>query len=383
MTSAGPFRYEFRMPSMGADMEAGKLTRWLVAPGASVAKGDIVAIVETEKADIDIEVFVSGVVEELLVAPGARVPVGTPLARLRTERAVAQEPAPAAAARAAAPSAAPATAGRAGAPTFAGEASPAARRRSAELGIDLAALAGSGPAGAVVLGDVEAAAAASSPARPARRALAAAMERSNREIPHYYLSTRVDLGPALAWIAETNARRPVTSRLLPAALLLKATALAARRVPELNGHWLEGSFRPSPAVRLGVAVSRRRNEVVVPTLLDIDATSLDELMASLSDLVTRARAGSLRSSELAEASLTVTVLGELGADAVWGVIYPPQVALVGFGRIRELPWAAAGRVEARPGVDVTLAADHRASDGFRGGRFLAVIGELLAQPESL
>lgn len=386
-TAAG--RYEFRMPSLGADMEAGTLTRWLVAPGDRVARGDLVAVVETEKADIDVEIFAGGVIDELLVAPGAKVPVGTPLALLSDvagataapgEPPAAPAPAPA---RAVTPPFAVAPAGAStGGPAGEIEASPAARRRAAELGLDLAAIAGSGPRGAVVLADVEASA-GRAPARPARRALAAAMERSHREIPHYFLSRRVDWSRAAAWLAAENAHRPVAERLLPAALLLKATALAARRAPELNGHWIDGALRTADEVNLGVAISRRDGEVVVPALHQVDRRPLDELMTALVDLVARARAGSLRSSELAGATLTVTFLGELGADAVYGIIFPPQVALVGFGRIHEAAWAEGGRVEARPTIEATLAADHRASDGFRGGRFLAAIAELLEKPEEL
>jgi pyruvate dehydrogenase E2 component (dihydrolipoamide acetyltransferase) len=375
-------RYEFRMPSLGADMEAGRLTRWLVAPGDRVARGDIVAVVETEKADIDVEIFAGGVVDELLVAAGARVPVGTPLARLReVSEAVAAAPSVVVEPAPVVPSVAlpqPSLAAPAGEVA----ASPAARRRAAELGVELAAVAGSGPGGAVVLADVEASAPAA-PARGARRALAAAVERSHREIPCYYLARRVDWSRAAAWLAAENARRPPAARLLPAALLLKATALAARAAPEMNGHWIEGAFRPADAVNLGVAVSRRRGEVVVPALHAVDARPLDELMAALADLVARARAGSLRSSELTGATLTVTALGELGADAVYGVVFPPQVALVGFGRIHEAAWAEGGEVEARPVVEATLAADHRASDGFRGSRFLAAIAARLARPEEL
>jgi pyruvate dehydrogenase E2 component (dihydrolipoamide acetyltransferase) len=391
MSGEASGRYEFRMPSLGADMEAGTLTRWLVAPGDRVARGDLVAVVETEKADIDVEVFAGGVVDELLVAPGAKVPVGTPLARLRdVVETVAAPVAPVGApspARGAAPPLAAAPTGIAPAPgALAGEieASPAARRRAAELGLDLGAIPGSGPRGAVVLADVEAAAgAARAPARGTRRALTAAMERSHREIPAYYLARRIDWTRAAAWLAGENARRPVAARLLPAALLLKSTALAARRAPELNGHWIDGAFRAAEAVDVGVAISRRDGEVVVPALHAVDTRPLDELMTALVDLVARARAGSLRSSELAGATITVTFLGELGADAVYGVIFPPQVALVGFGRIHEAAWAEAGRVEARPTIEATLAADHRASDGFRGGRFLAAIAELLEKPEAL
>jgi pyruvate dehydrogenase E2 component (dihydrolipoamide acetyltransferase) len=390
--------YEFRMPSLGADMEAGTLMRWLVRPGDRVERGDVVAVVDTEKSDIEVEIFASGVVDELVVPEGEKVPVGTLLAKVRTEGlAVAGAP-PAEAAPAVMPAPPPAL--PAPVPVAEGPvrearrpASPAARRRAAELGLDLAAVAGSGPEGAVTLADLEASAAPplAAPTRPGppppaaglRRVLAATMERSNREIPHYYLATTVDLGGALAWLAQANLCRPVSERLLPAALFVKAVALAARKVPEVNGHWLEGAFHPGDGVQLGIAISRRRGEVVVPAIRDADQKSPGELMAALRDLVARARAGSLRSSEVAGSTLTITSLGDLGAEAVWGVIYPPQVALVGIGRVVLRPWAVDGAVGLRSVVTLTLAADHRASDGFQGSRFLAAVDAFLQKPESL
>jgi pyruvate dehydrogenase E2 component (dihydrolipoamide acetyltransferase) len=169
---------------------------------------------------------------------------------------------------------------------------------------------------------------------------------------------------------------------LPAALLLKATALAAREVPALNGFWHDG-FEPAPAVHLGVAVSLRGGGLLAPAIHDADQLSLDDMMRALRDLVERARAGRLRSSEMSDPTLTVTNLGDQGADEVHGVIYAPQVALVGFGRILERPWASGGMLGVRPTVRATLAADHRASDGHEGSRLLAAIDRLLQAPEAL
>jgi pyruvate dehydrogenase E2 component (dihydrolipoamide acetyltransferase) len=391
------------MPSLGADMEAGTIVEWRVRPGATVHRGDIVAVVETEKSTIEIEVFEEGTVEALLVEPGVEVPVGALLARI-TAPAAAPRPVPGPGprpkrARKAAGRPAETKPRRAARPVPAVEvpaapaarrfvrASPRARREAAARGVDLAALQGSGPGGAVLVRDVERApVAAPAPAAPRktgrREAVGALMARSKREIPHYYLATTVDLGPALAWLTDTNGRRPVTERILPAALLLKATALAAREVPVVNGTW-EGGFRPAPAVHLGVAVSVRGGGLVAPALHDADRLDLDTLMRQLRDLVQRARAGVLRSSDVADPTLTVTNLGEQGVEEVFGVIYPPQVALVGFGRITERPWAADGIVEVRPVVRATLSADHRASDGHDGARFLAAVDRLLRTPEAL
>jgi pyruvate dehydrogenase E2 component (dihydrolipoamide acetyltransferase) len=215
-----------------------------------------------------------------------------------------------------------------------------------------------------------------------RRAIADLMARSAREIPHYYLASTVDVGPALALVAERNADRPPADRLLPAALVLKATALAAAEVPGFNGVWDDG-YVPAEAVDLGVVVALRGGGLLVPAIHGADRLSLDELMGSLRDLVARARAGRLRASEVAAPTLTVTNLGDQGAEEVHGVIYPPQVALVGVGRIVDRPWAEGGMLGVRPTVRLTLAADHRASDGHAGSRFLAAIAAHLATPEDL
>jgi len=378
---------EFRMPSLGADMEAGTLVEWRVRPGDAVRRGDIVAVVDTDKAVIEVEIWEDGVVDELLVSAGQKVPVGTPLARLRP----AGEPAP--------PPVAPTPIPVEAAPaTRRVHATPLARRIAQSLGVDVAAVEGTGPGGAVTRADVERVAspprAAVAPAAPAsqpadlraaraRQAMAAAMARSKREIPHYYLTTRIDLSRALGWLATENARRAVADRLLPAVLLLRAVALAAREVPEMNGFFVDGALRPAACVHLGVGISLRQGGLVAPALRDADTKDVTVLMRELSDLVARTRTGVLRSSELGDATLSVTNLGDQGAESVHGVIYPPQVALVGFGRIAEQPWAHEGVLGVRPVVVATLAADHRASDGHRGSRFLAAVDRLLQAPEKL
>jgi pyruvate dehydrogenase E2 component (dihydrolipoamide acetyltransferase) len=266
--------------------------------------------------------------------------------------------------------------------------------------VDLAAVRGTGPGGAVTMADLEGAAraappptaapppaAAPSPASaappPIRQAIAAAMARSKREIPHYYLGAEIELSRALGWLRAENERRPVTERLLPVALLLRAVALAVREVPEVNGFYVDGAFRPSAAVHLGVAISLRRGGLVAPALHDVDRKPVGEVMRDLNDLVLRTRGGGLRSSELADATLTVTSLGDLGVAAVYGVIYPPQVALVGFGKVQDRPWVEAGQVAVRPVVQATLSGDHRVSDGIRGALFLSAVERLLQAPEGL
>jgi pyruvate dehydrogenase E2 component (dihydrolipoamide acetyltransferase) len=364
--------------------------QWRVKPGDAVHRGDIIAEVETEKGVVDVEVFESGTVDELLVREGTKVPVGEALARIRGPSE--EQPAPG------------------------GErlrASPAARKFAAEHAVELLRVKGSGADGVITLADVENAARAAPAAKPTaapappaapaapvapatapaatqeqrqaamRRGIAAAVSRAHREIPHYYLSADVDLSRALDWLRKRNEARPVPERVLPATLLLKAAALALREVPELNGFWRDDALIPSAAIHLGVAIALRGGGLMAPAVHDADRLSIDELDRALRDLVERSRRGGLRGTELTDATVTVTNLGELGAHAVYGIIYPPQVALVGFGRVTERAWAAGGAVTARPVVTTTLAADHRSSDGHRGSRYLAAVDRLLQAPETL
>jgi pyruvate dehydrogenase E2 component (dihydrolipoamide acetyltransferase) len=481
-------------------MEHGKMVEWLIKPGDFVHRGDVVAVVDTDKTVMDVESFEEGVVAELLVDVGATVPIGTPLALItqtpddgagqvagppagRPEKPGTQTAAPvtavghvpppvrhlahqlgvdtsgmhgtgrhgavtradverAAAARPrqapTAPATPPATE-NAGPPatlpvprTGRVRSSPRARRLADQLGLDLGMMPGTGPDGAVTEADIQRAlrgrrtpapadeARAAQGAEPEnegppaeqeppekaplevqlppeeappsdaqdrvsslRRAIGSLMARSKKSIPHYYLSTTLDLRAAVAWMQQVNGQRPVALRLVPSALLLKATALAAREVPEVNGFYTDGVFRPSSSVHLGVAVALRRGGLVAPAIHDADTLALDVLMQQLRDLVSRARAGRLQRAEMADPTITVTNLGDLGVESVYGVIYPPQVAMVGLGTVVEQPWAHEGMLGIRPAVTATLSADHRVSDGLRGGRFLARSDELLQKPEEL
>ncbi|GIL05703.1 MAG: hypothetical protein BroJett031_22230 [Betaproteobacteria bacterium] len=391
---------EFRLPSLGADMDEGKLLQWLVRPGDRVQKGQIVCIVDTAKAAIDVECWHDGTVHALLTEPGTTIPVGTLMAVLRepgeaveaVDAWLAQQAkakpapvaaAPVAAAPIAAPVAAPVTAVAAAAERK--RISPAARKRAAELGIDPDRVA-PGADGTVSLEDVERAAKPAAPADRAaemRKVIAAAMARSKREIPHYYLAEDVPLAAAMEWLAERNAQRSVTERLLLAPLLLKAVASALQRYPEFNGYFRDGAFERGAGIHIGVAISLRAGGLVTPALHDVDRKDVATVNRELLDLTQRARAGSLKLAELTDATITVTSLGDQGVASVFGVIFPPQVAIVGFGRVVERPWAVDGQVRTVPVVSATLAADHRASDGHRGGLLLAAIRDRLQEPNQL
>jgi pyruvate dehydrogenase E2 component (dihydrolipoamide acetyltransferase) len=539
---------DFLMPALGADMDEGTLLEWLVKPGDQVHKGEVIAVVDTAKAAIEVESFATGTMERLIVEPGETVPVGTVLATItepaaegvqaapsvtkpsadaktapgtmrkpaaqpgrkapakpgrRTAakpKAVAK-PRPAAEQRPAAqrePAAAVPTANRAIAfPAHPETWSPLVRHLADELGINLETVLGTGPGGAINRADVAAAAAAAAarhngrpeaqrdleqpreraprvrvpqeprpvvprpPGAPGRlritpfaRRVAAdlgielasvtgtgpggaiqeadvrraageatteggavavgvtprptgaaetapvtgptraqerlqamrnvtarLMARSKREIPHYYLRETIDMTRAMAWLHDRNRELDVTERLVPPALLLKASAMAARQVPALNGFWTGDHFVPGRGVHLGVAISLRGGGLITPAIHDAADLPPLALMNRLRDLVTRARSGRLRNSELTDATITVTNLGDQGVELVYGVIYPPQVALVGFGKVTDRAVAVNGMVGARPVVITTLSADHRATDGYTGARFLTALSDLLQHPE--
>ncbi|MFZ2013473.1 MAG: dihydrolipoamide acetyltransferase family protein [Nocardioides sp.] len=429
---------DFTMPSLGADMDSGTVIEWLVKPGDQVERGEPMAVVDTDKAAVEIESFQSGVVGELLVEPGQRVDVGTPLATLlpasgkQPSAAEPERPSrkrPRKRAAAATPSTPPAPAPPA--------ATPPLRHHAAELGVDLTAVSGTGPQGRITRADVDAAArrprvspyartlarelgvdpttvtgtgasgtvraedvrAAAAPTRPEappvstpvstpaarseRATIAALMSRSKREIPHYYVATTVDMHAVVTWLRDTNRERAVSDRIVPAAALLRAVALTARAMPQLNGFWVDDAFVPGEDVHVGVAISVRHGALVAPALRHTADLELPALMRQLRDLVGRARSGRLTRAELTDPTLTVTDLGDQGVEEVIGVITPPQVALVGIGRMVERPWAVDGLLGVRPLVRLSLSGDHRATDGYTGARFLASIDDLLQQPEAL
>jgi pyruvate dehydrogenase E2 component (dihydrolipoamide acetyltransferase) len=277
-------------------------------------------------------------------------------------------------------------------------ASPLARRLAERAGFDIRVLAGTGKpihaedvrraVAAAAVTPVDSAPVSTGAPEPdrresMRRAIARLMTTSHAEIPHYYVSATVDLQAGLDWLSDRNRDLDVTQRLVPAALLLKASAVAAAQTDGLNGHWRDGEFVPAAAVHLGVVTAVRSGGVMVPVIHDADTLPLAVLMSELRAAVERVRFGRPRSSELTGATVTVTNLGDLGADDVQGLIFPPQVALVGFGAVRTRPWVVDEKILVRPVVTVTLAADHRVSDGMVGARFLHRIDRLLQRPGEL
>jgi pyruvate dehydrogenase E2 component (dihydrolipoamide acetyltransferase) len=428
---------EFKLPSLGADMDEGMLVAWLIAPGDTVERGQVIAEVETDKGIIEVECWEDGYVDRLLLEPSStKLSVGTPIAVLRSPGEAASDERVEMDDVEARASVAPDVVEESDVGVFAlasppirhlahelgvdirrlerigGEVTredvrraaepvtatvavvderprvtPRARRSALDRGIDLGAITPSRRDGLIVVRDLpsdqQTPIEAKDPRQAMRRAIARSMERSKREIPHYYLGDRIDLEVAMRWLEEVNEDRSLTNRILPAALLLRAVSIALGEVPDLNGHWVDGVFIQSDKIHLGVAVSLRTGGLVAPAILNACGLSLDEMMVSLTDLVARARSGRLRSSEMSDATITVTSLGDRGVDTVFPIIVPPQVAMVGFGKIAQRPVVVDGDVVAHTVVDASLTADHRVTDGHRGGLFLLALDRLLQEPQSL
>ncbi|HSP83082.1 MAG TPA: dihydrolipoamide acetyltransferase family protein [Gillisia sp.] len=438
---------EFLMPSLGADMEAGTLVEWRKKPGDLLKPGDIIAEVETQKGLIEIEVFEAGILDNYLIAEGDKVPVGTVMATIRPEGTAAEpakkiterEPTlhpiqeKEEAAEREFPVSAESISKKAPSKEISSEEKPSEEKPSEEKpseersrikisplartiaeknNLDIYSLLGTGEGGAITKADVEKAMAAKeedihkkpteqwpekmvkevgeTPApvmksdlqEGIRAAVAAAMSRSNREIPHYYLEKRIDMLAAMTWLKEANREREIAARLLPAVLLIKAVAKAIDSAPQLNAVWDNG-LQLKNEVNIGFVVSLRAGGLLVPAIRNADTKSLEEIMSALNDLITRARAMKLRSSELSESTITITSLGENGSDKVFGVIYPPQVAIVGFGSIVQEAVVNNGMLGIHPVVHVTLAGDHRATDGLTGSRFLEALNDHLQNPDAL
>jgi pyruvate dehydrogenase E2 component (dihydrolipoamide acetyltransferase) len=375
---------EFKMPSLGADMEAGVLRSWHVQPGDTVKSGDIIAEVETQKGIIEIEVFSSGKINQLLIQVNEPVPVGKVMALINE---TGQEKLPVSAV---APAVQPETQNKPKAEHV--RASPLARKIALEKNISLAGIPGTGPGGAITRSDVEGMAekipAASVTTgitfneNSIRKAIATAMSRSNLEIPHYYLDARINMEPCLNYMARLNQERPVKDRILPVAFLIKAVALALRDAPDLNA-WYTTQIERKDQINIGIVISLRTGGIIIPSINQADKKNIDQIMESLTDLIQRGRNLKLKSSDISESTISISSIGEGFTTSMFGIIYPPQVALIGFGSIQEEAWAENGMLAARRVIHLTLAADHRATDGTYGNRFIGNIIHFLNHPEQL
>jgi pyruvate dehydrogenase E2 component (dihydrolipoamide acetyltransferase) len=408
---------EITMPKMGFDMEAGTLLRWLKTEGDPVKQGEVIAEIETDKATVEIESFATGVVQRVLVKEGEEVPVGTTIALVGEPGEGPPSPPSPVEKEEAAPEAKP-TAPAAEAPPVAEKeveagaeerikASPVARRLAAEAGIDLASLTGTGPGGRIIKDDVEqflarrerpAAISTPAPARPAppvqpvpaagerqalsrmRQTIASRMTQSKTTAPHFYVTTEIDMGEAMAFRQEINAT--VTEDVEKVSvndLIVRAVALALHKFPRLNASYQGDVIQVYPEINIGVAVALDEG-LITPVVHQVDQKSLVELARAAKGVIERARSGKLRSDDLTGGTFTVSNLGMFDVDDFIAIINPPEAAIVAAGSVREVPVIENGEVKSAQRMKLTVSADHRVTDGAEAARFLQEVKRLLQSP---
>lgn len=402
------------MPKLGFDMAEGTLVEWVKKVGDAVAEGDIIAIIETDKANVEVTSFKAGVVRQHLVETGTSVPVGQPIAVI----AGADEPVDLAAlgVAGAAPEAKRqvAAAPEPGKPVPAAPvavaagpvlASPVARRMADELGLDLRQVPGSGPGGRVVKRDLEEyLKKREAPARPApppltipayaptledyraepltpmRQTIARRMTESKQQAPHFYITIEVDMEAALALRQELNALLPEDQAISVNDLLIKAAAIALREFPQLNASFAGDEIHIHAHVNIGVAVAREAG-LVTTVLRDCDQKSLAQIARESREAIARAREGRMRAEDMVGGTLNISNLGMFGVEDFVAIISPPQAAVLAIGAVRRVPVVnAAGQIVAGTRMKVTISADHRVTDGAEAARFLQAFKQALEQP---
>lgn len=414
------------MPKLGFDMAEGKLEEWVKKVGDTVAEGDVLAIIETDKASVEVTSFHSGVLHKLLVSPGDIVPVGSPIAVIgapgeaidlaalglkvegEAEAAAPAKPAKPAAEKAApepTPAAAPAAA-----PTRI-LASPVALRMAAELGIDLSAVRGTGPDGRIIKRDIEAYLREREkepvkhapppppvpvPAMPPtlegiegyhaepltaiRKTIARRMVESKQQVPHFYLTISVDMAAAMALRKQINAVLPDESKVSVNDLVIKAAALALRKHPALNASFAGDEIRYHDQVNIGMAVARETGLLTV-VIKDCDKKSLAQIAHDARAVVTRAREGRMQLEDMTGGTFTVSNLGMFDVEHFIAIINPPQAAILAVGAVQQVPVVDAnGQLAVGTRMKLTLSADHRVTDGAEAAVFMQDLRKLLEEP---
>jgi pyruvate dehydrogenase E2 component (dihydrolipoamide acetyltransferase) len=412
------------MPQMGADMEEGTVVRWLKNEGDAVERGEIIAEIETDKANVEIEAFDGGTFRKALAAEGDTVDVGTVIAiiaapdddisqyengAVKAEAKPSVEATPAAEepkaeaapaqAETPAPSPAPSQSEAPATPRAEGRvrASPVARKLAEERGVDLASVAGTGPDGRIVRRDVEAAAAGGAPAQQEARAaapgpvtpvamskmrqtIARRMSQSKREAPHYYITADIDMSEAERIRHQLNDAQDVHVSVND--MLVKASALALAKHPEFNAWNVDGEVQQHGAINVCIAIALDEG-LIAPAVLDCGNKSLLDIARASKDLVERAKKGSLKPDEYTGGTFTISNLGAYHVETLIAIIQPPQTAILGVGAVMEKPVVKEGQVGVASLMKVALSADHRVTDGAQGARFLFEIRSLLEKPVAL
>jgi pyruvate dehydrogenase E2 component (dihydrolipoamide acetyltransferase) len=392
------------MPKLGFDMAEGTLVRWLKHEGETVAKGEVLAEIETDKATVEVEASVSGTVRRLLVGERSTVPVGAPIAVLGSpdepiEALSALAPAapsdlPARAAPEPVPGpalASPASASSEGVPGGV-RVSPVARRIASERGIDLTRLHGSGPEGRIVKKDVLVAAPGSSgapaisgetiPLTRLRSAIGRRMQSSKQQVPHFYLTIDLDARNLVDLRTQLNAVQPADARFSVNDFVIKAAALALRDVPGLNASLAGDSLVRHAEVNIGVAVAVDEGLLTV-VVRQADRKPLRQIGDEVRSMAARARQGRVRPEDVEGSTFTVSNLGMFEIDHFVAIINPPEAAILAVGSVRETPVVQGGQVVAGMRLKVTLSADHRVTDGAEAARWLQAFRARIEHPAGM
>ena len=372
------------MPALGMAQETGKVLRWLKSEGDSVTRGEPLLEIETDKVTVDVEAPADGILAGIRAAAGADVPVGETIAVLLAVGESLVDVPRLADVVAAAPVAVAATASPA--PTRARRtlASPKARRLAAERGVDLAALTGSGPGGAVVAADIDAShdgEVETAPVSSVWRLMAQRTTESWQSVPHFYLRREVDASRLESWRSAAR-ERPGLERVSHTDLLVKLSAEALRRHPRVNSSWHGGSVVPADGVNVGVAIAIEEG-LVVGVLHEADRLSLADTAARRIELVDAARSGRLQPEDVAGGTFTVSNLGMYGVDSFDAIVNAPQAAILAVGRIVDRIVPVDGQAAVRPMLQLSVSFDHRVVDGARGAEFLDTLASLVEEPAGL
>jgi pyruvate dehydrogenase E2 component (dihydrolipoamide acetyltransferase) len=387
---------EVIMPALGMAQETGKLLRWIKSEGDTVTKGEAVMEIETDKVTVEIEAPADGTLVGISAAEGEEVPVGRAVAFVLGEgEALPQTPAVPAAPARGEPAAAPSTNGPPG-PVEAERgrvlASPKARRLARERGVPIEDVRGTGPRGAIQAADVLAheprpVVVAERPPRPqpvvssAWQRMAARVQQSWQEVPHFYLERDVDATRLNSW-RETARRRPGYEQVTHTDLLIVVCAAALADHSRVNATWRDGSVETREEVNVGIAVATE-DALIVPVVHGADRLELRAVAQARSELVTRARERTLRPEDVADGTFTISNLGMFGVDAFHAIVNAPQAAILAVGRIRDRVVPVDGEAAVRPVVSVSLSFDHRIVDGAEGARFLETLAALMEEPAGL
>ena len=410
------------MPQMGYDMREGTVVKWHKGEGEQVARGEVIADIETDKATVEFEAYTSGVLRRIIANEGVAIPVGELIAiiagadevideLLEDRPAGSQAETPGAEATGPEPVEPPSESGAATTPpTVAAppagsgdrlRVSPIARRLAGERGINLALITGTGPSGRIVEKDVlefVPSATAAVPPTPAtiaealsgerldlsrmRQAIARVTVDSKREAPHFYVTAEVDMGKAMSLRRDLNDALPVENRVSVNDLILKACAVVLGQYAKFNGSFQGDHLRLNSSINIGIAIALEAG-LIVPGISNCQEKSLQELAVASKDLISRANSGTLRNEEYSGTTFSVSNLGMFDVDSFAAIIFPPHAAVLAVGTVKAQPVVRDGELAVGQVMKATLSTDHRVADGAEAAQFLVEVKKLLESPVRL